>query len=59
MRAACKTLIDHIATANKSNIIVSDEMEISLSDHILVYGIRKFRGASKHGGGGRSQLNFG
>ena len=42
-----KTLIDHIATTNKSNIVDSDVKEISLSDHFLVYCIRKFRGASK------------
>ena len=42
-----KTLIDHIATTNKSNIVVSDVKEISLSDHFLVYCVRKFRGASK------------
>ena len=42
-----KTLIDHIATTNKSNIVVSDLNEISLSDHFLVYCVRKFRGASK------------
>ena len=42
-----KTLIDHIATTNKSNIVVSDVKEISLSDHYLVYCVRKFRGASK------------
>ena len=40
-------MIDHIATTNKSNIVVSDVKEISLSDHFLVYCVRKFRGASK------------
>ena len=41
-----KTLIDHIATTNKSNSFDSDVKEISLSDHFLVYCVRKFQGAS-------------
>ncbi len=42
-----KTLIDHIATTNQSNIVLSDVREVSLSDHYMVYCVRKFRGASK------------
>eukprot|EP00794_Sanderia_malayensis_P015140 gene15140-16696_t len=42
-----KTLIDHIATTNQSNIVISEVREVSLSDHYMVYCVRKFRGASK------------
>ena len=41
------TLIDHIATTNKSNIVTSGVHEISISDHYMVYCVRKFHGASK------------
>ena len=41
------TLIDHIATTNKSNIVTSGVQETSISDNYLVYCVRKFRGASK------------
>ena len=41
------TLIDHIATTNKSNIVTSGVHETSISDHYMVYSVRKFRGASK------------
>ncbi len=41
------TLIDHIATTNKSNIVTSGVHKTSLSDHYLIYCVRKFRGASK------------
>ena len=41
------TLIDHIATTNKSNIVTYGVHKTSLSDHYLVYCVRKFRGACK------------
>ena len=41
------TLIDHIATSHINNIVSSGVLEISLSDHYLVYCVRKFRGALK------------
>ena len=41
------TLIDHIATTNESNIVTSGVHKTSLSDHYLIYCVRKFRGASK------------
>ena len=41
------TLIDHIATSNKSNIVTSGVHETSISDHYMVYCVRKFRGTSK------------
>ena len=41
------TLIDHIATTKKSNIVTSGVHETSISDHYMVYCVRKFRWASK------------
>ena len=41
------TLIDHIATTNCNNIAGNGVLEISLSDHYLVYCIRKLRGGVK------------
>ena len=41
------TLIDHIATTDKSNIVASGVHKTSLSDHYLIYCVRKFRGACK------------
>ena len=41
------TLIDHIATTNKSNIVTFGVHETSISDHYMVYCVRKFRGASR------------
>ena len=41
------TLIDHIATTNKSNIVTSGVHETSICDHYMVYCVRTFRGASK------------
>ena len=38
------TLIDHVATNTPANIVDSGVLKISLSDHYLVYCIRKFRG---------------
>ena len=40
------TLIDHIATTNKSNIVTFGVHETSISDHYMVYRVRKFRGSS-------------
>ena len=39
------TLIDHIATTCARNIVRSGVHEISMSDHYMVYCIRKFNGA--------------
>ena len=41
------TLIDHIATTNLINIADSGVYRISLSDHYLVYCVRKLRGGAK------------
>ena len=41
------SLIDHIATTNKSNIVVSGVHQAGISDHYLVYSVRKFRGGVK------------
>ena len=38
------TLIDHVATNTPANIVDSGVLEISLSDHYLVFCIRKLRG---------------
>ena len=38
------TLIDHVATNTPANIVDSGVLKILLSDHYLVYCIRKFRG---------------
>ena len=45
--ASSSTLIDHVAINNKSNIVISGVHPLGLSDHYLVYCIRKFRGSSK------------
>ena len=41
------SLIDHIATTNKSNIVVSGVHQAGISDHYLVYSVRKLRGGVK------------
>ena len=41
------TLIDHIAVSNADNIVESGVLKITLSDHYLVYAIRKFQGGVK------------
>ena len=41
------TLIDHIATINKSNIVASGVHETSISDQHKVYCVIKFRGLRK------------
>ena len=41
------TPLDHIARTSKSNIVTSGVYETSISDHYLVYCVRKFRGACK------------
>ena len=38
------SIIDHIATTNARNIVSSGVHKVSLSDHCLVYCIRKFNG---------------
>ena len=43
------TIIDHIATTCVRNIVDSGVLEVSLSDHYLVYCIRKFNGAVEKG----------
>ena len=44
-----ETLIDHIATTCARNIVKTGVHEVSLSDHFLVYCIRKFNGAVEKG----------
>ena len=41
------SLIDHIATTNKSNIVVFGVHQTGISDHYLVYSVKKFRGGVK------------
>ena len=43
------TLIDHVATTCPRNILKSGVHEVSLSDHYMVYCIRKFDGAVEKG----------
>ena len=43
------TIIDHIATTCPRNIVHSGVYEVSLSDHYMVYCIRKFNGAVEKG----------
>ena len=41
------TIVDHIATTCARNIVESGVHKVSLSDHFIVYSIRKFDGAVK------------
>ena len=41
------TLLDHIATTTKSNMVASGVYEANISDRYLVYCVRKFHGASR------------
>ena len=43
------SIIDHIATTHAGNIVKSGVFEVSLSDHYIVYCIRKFNGAVEKG----------
>eukprot|EP00794_Sanderia_malayensis_P016541 gene16541-18216_t len=43
------SIIDHIATTRARNIVKSGVYEVSLSDHSMVYCIRKFNGAVEKG----------
>lgn len=36
------TIIDHIATSSPSNIVESGVLQISMSDHYMVFCVRKF-----------------
>ena len=38
-----RTLIDHFYTTNPQNIISKGVSVVSISDHYLIYGIRKFK----------------
>ena len=38
------TLLDHVAVKNVKNIVESGVFRVALSDHYLVYAVRKFRG---------------
>ena len=38
------TLLDHVAVSNAINIVESGVYRVALSDHYLVYAVRKFRG---------------
>ena len=48
VRLDSSTLIDHIITTNCSNITESGVLKIGLSDHYLVYCVRKLHGGVKH-----------
>ena len=39
-----KTLIDHAATTEPGNIVESGIYKVCVSDHYLIYCVRKFRG---------------
>ena len=43
------SIIDHIATTRARNIVKAGVYEVSLSDHYMVYCIRKFNGAVEKG----------
>ena len=43
------SIIDHTATTRARNIVKSGVYEVSLSDHYMVYCIRKFNGAVEKG----------
>ena len=42
------TLIDHIAVSNTSNIVESGVVKTAISDHYLIYSLRKYQGGIKH-----------
>ena len=46
---ATSSIIDHIATTIARNIVKSGVYEVSLSDHSMVYCLRKFNGAVEKG----------
>ena len=37
-----KTLIDHFFTNEIQNIVSSEVIQIGISDHYLIYGVRRF-----------------
>ena len=39
------TLIDHIATSSPSNVVESGVLQISMSDHFMVFCVQKFNGS--------------
>ena len=39
-----KTLIDQIATTHPNNIVDSGVLQLAISDHYLIYCVRKFTG---------------
>ena len=41
------TLIDHVAVSNINHIVESGVYKVALSDHYLVFAVRKFRGGLK------------
>ena len=41
-------IIDHIAVSNTSNIVESGVVKVAISDHYVVYSIRKYQGGIKH-----------
>ena len=43
------SIIDHIATTSARNIVKSGVYEVSMSDHYMVYCVRKFNGAVEKG----------
>ena len=48
-RETCRTstLIDHIAVSAANNIVESCVLKVSLSDHYMIFCVRKYRGAFK------------
>ena len=42
------TLIDHIAVSNTNNIVESGVVKTAISDHYVVYSVRKYQGAIKN-----------
>ena len=42
------TIIDHIAVSNTNNIVESGVVKAAISDHYVVYSVRKYQGGIKH-----------
>ena len=42
------TIIDHIAVSNANNIVESGVFKAAISDHHIVYSVRKYQGGIKH-----------
>ena len=42
------TLIDHIAVGNTNNTVDSGVVKIAISDHYVIYTVRKYQGGTMH-----------